>query len=112
MDGTLADRFINGRRMRLASFDYAVEAFPQLIVHLLQDKLLVDIACQFETKQVITLYSKTGDKSDFFAILKEDFDLCKQIASSISMPLFPTDLNQDYIDRARAMVRVKFAGRP
>jgi hypothetical protein len=109
MDGALSDKFSNGRRMRLASHDYAVANFPEMIVQLRMGYLTIDTSNLPETKKIITLYN---DQSRIWTILKEDFDICKQIAEKISIPLFPTDIYQDYLDRALAFVQVEFAQRP
>jgi hypothetical protein len=108
MDGTLADKFSNNRRLRLASYDYAVENFPRLIVQLRLGHLIIDTPNSVEIKQVYRLYNQLMT----WTILEEDFKICKQIAEKLSIPIFPADTIKDYEDRALAFVKVEFAQRP
>jgi hypothetical protein len=108
MDGTLADKFRDARRLRLASYDYAVSNFPQLIVSLRLGHLIIDKLDSVGVKQLYTLHNQFVS----WTILEEDFNICKQIAEQLSIPIFPTDTIKDYEDRALASVKVEFAQRP
>lgn len=107
MDGTTADMVLDGRLVRPTPYDYAVSTFPNMILKLMQNKLQVDTANSPDRKRVYTLYSN----QDRYFVLKEDYDICIDIAESISMPLFSTDMESDYLARIKALVQVKFYGR-
>ena len=108
MDGTLSDKIVDGRRLRPATQSYAELVYPEMILKLKQGKLQVSVLTSPD-QSVVTLFSNS---KDHYVLVYEDFVICRSIASDMSIPLFATDTDSDYIDRIRAMVKVQFSRRP
>jgi hypothetical protein len=108
MDGTISDKTVDGRRLRPATQSYAASVYPEMILKLRQGKLQVSVSTSPDQSPV-TLFSNSNDH---YTITHEDFVICRSIASDSSIPLFATDTDSNYIDRIRALVVVRFFGRP
>jgi hypothetical protein len=111
VDGTIGDRFLNGRRLRPATLEYALANFPKIVVKLLQGKLLVSTAKSVEDRDVVILRDVLPTMGPAVFLLREDFEICKQISTKVRLRTFPTDRLEDAEAKAAAYVRVEFAGR-
>ena len=109
MDGTLADKIVDGHRLRPATQSYAIEVYPEMILKLRQGKLWVN-KLNSPDQSYVVLFS--NNPHDHYTLVHADFVICHEIANDVSIPLFTTDTDVDYINRIRAMVSVRFSGRP
>lgn len=110
MDGTLRNQFFSGRRVRPATLEFAEATFPRLIVGLKTGRLLVSNTSAAGGPDVVFV-ADPRDPSFRHLLLREDFDICKSIASRIALRTFPTDSSSTAEASALAHVRVEFAGR-
>lgn len=112
LDGSPEDSLTGedlNRRLRPATYEYAVAALPQFILLLKRGRL--------------TLHFLRGpDGSDFvravesvpngrrWIMLRSDFDICKGITKKVAK-LFLVESDEAYLGRILAQVKVAFAGR-
>ena len=108
MDSILGDRFMNGRRLRPATLEYALQNYPRVIVWVKLGKFSVSAPRACDGNDVVEMFGKT---SPIFHLVmtRGDFDKCVAIAKAMTVPLFPSDVEQDWFDRASAYIRQSFA---
>jgi hypothetical protein len=107
MDSCLGDLFMHGRRMRPASLEYALVNYPRVIVWMKLGRLLIDGQQSCEGRDIVFM---RGTDSPIYrlAMLRSDFEKCKDIAKLMTVPLFPSDIERDWFDRADAYIRQYF----
>lgn len=107
MDSILGDLFMQGRRVRPATLEYALANYPRIIVGIKLNKLYIDAVDACDARDLVTIWDR---KSPVFryVITRDDFDKCVLIAKQMTIPLFPSDIEQDWFDRAKAHIRNYF----
>jgi hypothetical protein len=110
MDSVIGDFFRNGRRLRPATEDFAVDNFPRLILRLKQNRLIVGLDTSVGNADLVVLRNPRI-RHESWTILKSDFDVCKSIADKVSLHLFPGDNETIIMQRILGHVKVEFAGR-
>lgn len=113
MDGTLFDRFTREsptRRLRLISYEYACTKVPRIVILLKQQKLTIHTWGNREGHNAVTLWRPLHPE-DYYVLLREDFEIIKQIALDSSLRIFGSDIRQDVEDRILARVKVEFSDR-
>ena len=107
MDSIVGDKFVDRRRLRPATLEFALRSFPSMIVDLKQGKLQIHITGTVRGKEVITVWKSNMVESKL-TILRSDFEKCRDIARKVSVPLFISDTRDDVYDRIRAHIRIEF----
>lgn len=110
MDSILGDYFINGRRLRSATLEFALLNFPRLIQRLKQNQLVISNQEFVGNPSVIILYNPKI-RHEIWTILKSDFDLCRDIAGKIELKTFPGDNEIVALCRISSYIKTVFAGR-
>lgn len=107
MDSILGDSFMNGRRLRPATLEYALENYPRIIAYIKLGKLSITAPHSCDGNDVVEM---RGVTSPLYRIVmtRGDFDKCISIAKLMTIPLFPSDTEKDWMDRASAHVRNMF----
>jgi hypothetical protein len=99
------DTFRNGRRVRAATLEYALDQFPRLIYKLKTNKLQVSV-----TKRlcgcVVFLRDPVG--KDQWSLIESDFVKCRDIAGQVITSLFPNDNYESVLLRIRSLVRFAY----
>lgn len=108
MDAIVGDRFLNGRRLRPATYEYALEQFPRLIFDLKTNKLKIVNSKILSGKQAVWLHNPNV-KRNKWVILESDFIKCRDIAGQVVIPLFPNETHKMILDRIAALVKLVFA---
>jgi len=113
LDGSYSNKKRNGRLVRPATFDYAVKTFPLMIVYLALGKLNnhITISNNLNGREIVSVHVPQRQELQFL-LLREDFDICKNIALNLSVPLFSSDKIEDLIKRAHGMVSEAYRNRP
>ena len=109
MDSIIGDKFVNGRRLRLATLEYASEQFPRLIYELKTNKLQISVTKILDGNRVVTLYNP-NNRRDKWIILESDFIKCRDIAGRINIPMFPADTHKMTLNKILALVQLEWAG--
>lgn len=104
MDSTFGDAFFNGRRMRNASVEYALANYPRVIVWMKLNKLIILSPKSCEGNDVVEMYGRTSPIYHF-VMTRSDFDKCLSIAKKLAIPLFQSDTESDWMNRAAAYIR-------
>ena len=113
MDGTLFNKFTGeqpNRRLRLVSYEYACSRFPRLVILLKQHKLRITVSGLREGYDIITIW-RPGYLEDFWVLLREDFEIIKQIASESGLRIFKSETQNEIEDRILARIQVEFSNR-
>jgi hypothetical protein len=110
MDGIIGDHFAAGRRIRPATQEFAVIAFPSIIVSLMQNQLQILVTGIASGPSLVRMWTGPLRKQPL-TILESDFDLIKQIAQSTTLRLFPSETLEQATMRIKSLVSVVFAGR-
>lgn len=110
MDGIIGDRFAAGRRIRPATQEFAVLAFPSMIVAMLQGRLQILPTRSASGPEIVRMWIWTLRKEPL-TVTRADFDLIKQIAETSTLRVFPSETPAQSESRIRARVLVEFAGR-
>lgn len=108
MDSILGDSFMNGRRLRPATLEYALQNYPRVIAYLKLGKLVVYAPRACDGRDVVEVRSKTSSVYHL-VMTRGDFDKCVEISKLMTIPLFPSDVEKDWFDRASAHIRNVFA---
>jgi hypothetical protein len=131
MDGILGDFFLDGRRMRPATLEYALANYPRVIVGIKLNQFHINAPHACDANDVITVRGKwaLAPRPGFcgvnvapfrpfyttafagpyhFAMTRGDYDKCLAIAKLMTIPLFPSDVEQDWFDKAAAHIRQFF----
>lgn len=108
MDSILGDFFMGGRRLRPATLDYALENYPRVIAGIKLGRYVVNAPRSCEGNDVVEMHDRTRPVYHF-VMMRGDFDKCVSIAKQMTIPLFPSDIEQDWFDRASAYIRQSFA---
>lgn len=93
-----------------ATQEFAVNAFPSMIVALLQGNLQIDTANSVGSQEIVKIWVPPLRKVPL-TILREDFDLIKKIAESSTLRMFPSETLTQAEARIRARVKLEFSGR-
>jgi len=113
VDGSLFDK-LNGesptKRIRLVTYEYAIERFPQLVLLLLKRKLLTSVSTLRDGMEIITL-SHPLYPEYFYQLLRDDFEKIKKVISQIDLSLFPSETTADVIKRIEAYIKQEFSDR-
>lgn len=109
MDSIIGDFFQNGRRLRAATEEYAVSAFPRLILRLKQGRLIVSVQQTVGNPDVVASYNPSC-RFESWVILKTDFDICIKILDKFVLNAFRSDNESIVLDKIRAYVKFEFAG--
>lgn len=107
MDSYLGDSFMNGRRVRPATLDYALANYPRVIVWMKTGQFLINGEQSCEGRDVVLLQGKDSPIYRL-SMLRSDFEKCRSIAKLMTVPLFPSDIERDWFDRAEAYIRQYF----
>jgi hypothetical protein len=107
MDSILGDSFIGGRRMRPATLEYALDNYPHIIVWLALGRLVVLAQKSCEGRHIVEVIGK-DQPVIHLSMVQSDFDKCKEIAKKMTIPLFMSDTEQDWLNRAKAYIRESF----
>lgn len=111
-DNSTANQKIDGRLLRLATREFAHTNYGNLVVNILLGKALVTVQNSINGKDIVII-RVPGRREFDLTILKEDFDICKNIANTQLEPrLFPSDKLEDLVKRATGMVDELFRYRP
>lgn len=110
VDGIAGDRLAAGRRVRPATQEFAVLAFPRVVIQLMTGALQVLATRPASGREVVKLWVPPLRK-DPLTVLREDFDVVKRIAETSTLRLFPSETLEQAEIRIRARVAVEFAGR-
>ena len=96
--------------MRPASLEYALANYPRVIIWIKLGRLdiLSDPSC--EGRDIVDVRGK-GSTIYHEVMLRSDFEKCRSIAKLMTVPLFPSDKEQDWFDRAKAYIKQEFSGR-
>ena len=108
MDSILGDSFMNGRRLRPATLDYALENYPRVVAWIKLGKFDVSAPRACDGNDVVEMRGR-GSPVYHLVMVRRDFDKCVAIAKQMTIPLFPSDIEQDWFDRASAYIRQSFA---
>jgi len=94
-----------------ASLEQASRSFPKLVLLLAQNKLVVTIDPPNVDHPTVLL--ECPQESLQMRILASDFDLIRGVCSQFTpvLSIFPSEPSESILDRARALIRVEFAGR-
>lgn len=106
MHSIIGDSFRNGRRVRAATLEYALEQFPRLIYKLKMSKLQVSSSKKLGGDSVFTLIDP--DDRDRWDIIESDFIKCRDIAGQVVTSLFPNDTRESVILRIKPLVRFAY----
>ena len=107
MDSYLGDEFSNGRRLRPATLRYALKNYPKVIIWLHQGVLNVKYTPSATGCDVVSVSHPKYSIYSWSMVLS-DFEKCRSIANSVTIPLFPSYKMQDYEDMVKAQIRIKF----
>lgn len=107
MDSIPGDFFMNGRRLRPATLEYALKNYPKVIAWIKLDKLRISAPHSCDGNDVVEIW---GKKSPIyhFVMTRGDFEKCLSISKTMTIPLFPSDIEQDWFDRASAHIKSLF----
>ena len=108
MDSILGDSFMNGRRLRPATLDYALKNYPRVVAGIKLGKFVVSAPRSCEGNDVVEMHDRMSSVYHL-VMTRGDFDKCVAIAKQMTIPLFPSDVEQDWFDRASAYIRQSFA---
>jgi len=107
MDSYQGDSFMNGRRLRPATLEYALKNYPRVIAWLKLGKFDVSAPRSCDGNDVVEVRGHW--KSEYhLAMTRGDYDKCLSIARIMTIPLFASDIEQDWFDRASAHIRQSF----
>lgn len=113
MDGSLFDK-LDGesptKRIRLVSYEYAVDRFPKLVLLLIRRKLLVSTSTFRDGMEIITLNNPLYPEY-FYQLLRDDFEKIKKVSLRVDLSLFPSDTTIDILKRIEANVKQEFSDR-
>lgn len=107
MDAIVGDKFVDERRLRPATLEFALQNFPPMIVDLKQGKLKIDVTGTIRGKEVVTVWRPNLIESKL-TILRSDFEKCRDIARLVQIPLFISDTRDEIHERIRAHIRIEF----
>lgn len=111
-DTSTANRKINGRLLRPATREFAHTNYGHLVVNILLGKARITVQNSINGKNIVTIHVP-GKREFDLTILKEDFDICQNIANTQLEPrLFPSDKLSDLVFRATGIVDERFRNRP
>lgn len=110
MDGSIGNHFSRGRRLRPATREFAIESFPKLILRLKQNRLTITLDQSAGNASLVILRNRNSNY-EFWHIVQEDFDICKNIASKVQLRLFPTDNEDVVLSKIRSYIAIEFASR-
>lgn len=108
MDSIIGDRFVQGRKLRPATLDYALQNYPKVVVGIKLNKYRIDTYNTVEGKEIMNLVCPSSPIYDI-VMLRSDFEKCRSIATKMTIPLFPSDILLDWEQRAAAHIRIAFA---
>lgn len=109
MDSILGDKFMNGRRMRPATLEYALANYPRVVIWMKLGKLDIFAPPSCEGNDVVEVRGKS-QPIYHLVMVREDFEKCRAIAKQMTVPLFASEREQDWFDRARPLIRQAFGG--
>ncbi len=107
MDSIPGDMFMGGRRFRPATLEYALQNYPKIIVGLKLGKLSVDAPRACDGNDIVHIVSKMSPVYTW-TITRCDYEKCVSIAKKMSVPLFHSDVEKNWIDMASAHVKEVF----
>ena len=117
LDGTRADKIVNGQLHRPPPMDVIVRDYPDIVIGLIAGRCSIDIfSGPNDHKNVIISFPR---KKGSFTLFEEDFEACKRVAILFSqnkngygpISAFLSEPIQDLRNRIAAHLRVEFVGR-
>lgn len=93
--------------LRPASRQHALASFPRFIYLLKRSALVISVPECAEGPRVVRAYA-AGRVEDRWVMLYPDFEKCKRVAASVSVPLFRTEPVTDTLARIQALVSVEY----
>ena len=118
MDGSSADRFLQGRHISPVSTHFAVTVLPGWIYSLMTynqgvSSVHVNVSSNSLGNDIIYMQRNigTGPENQLW-LLNSDYKLCIEIVNTIPLQLFPAESVASIMKRITGAIRVKFEGRP